>query len=161
MVCPCRYLSKGLLFNMQHKEGQKTRNFKLDRTANCHHLCSWTMPFSTNEVKSSWQQIPKTLNTHLFSLLCSPPPPYPLREKEGTENYCVYASRNSYLTTFFPKKSQNIEGSDLWRLSCPTSHSSRDTMMSRKLGRGDDGEYKLSHFLKNQCTQIDYVLYFL
>lgn len=103
MVCPCRYLSKGLLFNMQHKEGQKTRNFKLDRTANCHHLCSWTMPFSTNEVKSSWQQIPKTLNTHLFSLLCSPPPPYPLREKEGTENYCVYASGIVISLLFSPK----------------------------------------------------------
>lgn len=106
MVCPCIYFSKGLLFNMQHKEGQKTSNFKLDRTANCHHLCSWTMPFSTNEVKSSWQQIPKTLNTHLFSLV--PPHLLTLWGRKKEQRTTVFMHPGIVISLLFSPKNHRI-----------------------------------------------------
>lgn len=145
---------------MQHKEQQKTSHFKFDRTANCHHLCSWTMPFSTKEVNSSWQQIPKTLNTHLFS-----PASYPLREKEGTENYYRgYASRHSSLTTSFPQKN-----TECWRKRplegiLSISHSSRDTMMSRKLrgeGKISPSSFKNSMYSNWLCILFSLAVIFI
>lgn len=116
MVCPCRYFSKTLLFSVPHKEQQKTSHFKFDRTANCHHLCSWTRPFSIRDKHFMTTNTKDIEHIFVFPALF-PPNPYPLKEKEGIENYyCIYASRKLHIIShhIFPQKNTDVEVSDLW-----------------------------------------------